>query len=408
MLSPINHALPDWLTLSGEYRIRPEGYEGGSYTPDNNQGYALSRLQVNLNARIAWFRVFAQMEDSRVLGNDAIPDAYPYQDAADLRQAFVEVGDLDAGRFGIRAGRQELNFGEQRILGSSNWSNDPRSFDAVRATARFGKLRVDAFSAAVVNAVEGHFDHSKAGEDLHGFYGTISKVLPGATIEPYFLWHLGGGLKTEEGAAARRSGKTIALRINRPAGAGFDYTAHVLRQFGTIGADTISAYAINLSAGYTMKDAPLKPRVFAEYAYASGDKNAHDGRSNTFDQIYPSNHGLYGIVDLFGWRNLRDAKTGVQVKPIRKLQLSGVTHALYLANSHDGLYTSAGVLVVRKADGSAGTHLGQEVEGAGSYALTKYLSAGAGYGHLFPGGFIEKATKGSSYSISYLVITYAF
>jgi len=408
VLSPVNHELPDWLHLSGEYRVRAEGYEGGSYQPGNNQGYLLSRLQLNLDAKISWFRVFAQMEDARPLGNDAIPNAYPYKDSADLRQAFLELGNMNSGHFSVRAGRQELNFGEQRILGSANWLNTPRTFDAVRAAVNYGKLRVDAFSASVVNPVDGTFDHHKAGEDLHGLYGTISKVLPGATIEPYFLWHLGGGFKTEEGSPARRDNKTVALRINRKAGNALDYTAHFLRQYGHIGSDTISAYAINLNAGYTIANAPLKPRLFVDYAYASGDKNARDGRSNTFDQIYPSNHGLYGIVDLFGWRNLRDTKAGVELRPAKRLQLTGVTHSLYLANAHDGLYNGAGNLVVRKADGSAGTHLGQELEGTGMYAFTSYLSAGAGFGHLFRGQFIKEATKGSSYNISYLVITYAF
>jgi hypothetical protein len=408
ILSPVNHEMPDWLRLSGEYRIRAEGYEGASYTPENNQGYLLSRLHLNMDLKVSWFRVFAQMEDARPLGNDAIPKASPYKDSADLHQAFVELGNMTSGRFSVRAGRQELIFGDQRVLGSANWLNTPRTFDAVRAAVNFGKIRVDAFSASVVNPVNGVFDHHKAGDDIHGLYGTISKVLPGATIEPYIFWRLARGLVTEEGTPGRRDTKTLAIRVSRKAGNGPDYTGHFLRQYGNIGADTVSAYAFNLAAGYTLKNAPLQPRVFVDWAYASGDKNARDGRNNTFDQLYPSGHGLYGIVDLFGWRNLSDVKTGVEIKPWKKTQLSAVTNSLYLANAHDGLYNGAGNLVVRKADGSAGTHIGQELEGTGSYAFTRFLSAGAGYGHLFPGHFIKSATKGSSYNISYLMITYAF
>jgi len=187
-----------------------------------------------------------------------------------------------------------------------------------------------------------------------------------------------------------------------------DYVAHVLRQFGTLGTDPIRAYAMNFELGYKWPNTFLKPRVFGDFAYASGDKNAKDGTINTYDQIYPSNHGLYGIVDLFGWRNLQDAKGGLELKPTKKLLVSTVEHNLYLANSHDGLYNGPGILVVRKADGSAGNHVGQELEGTGVYSITKSFSAGLGFGHLFPGEFIKKATKGSSYNISYLVLTYAF
>jgi hypothetical protein len=63
---------------------------------------------------------------------------------------------------------------------------------------------------------------------------------------------------------------------------------------------------------------------------------------------------------------------------------------------------------VRKADGSAGSHIGEELEGTGTLAVTKYLNAGIGYGHLFPGEFLKKATKGSPYNIAYMVFTYSF
>jgi hypothetical protein len=408
ILNPINQALPSWLHLSGEYRVRAEGYEGATYTPGNNQGYLLSRFQLNMDIRFPWIRLFAQTQDARVLGNDAIPDAYPYQDHFDLRQAFVEVGHSDNGHFGVRVGRQELNFGDQRILGSSNWLNTPRSFDAARADVNFGKVRIDAFSASVVNPVDQSFDHSKAGNDLHGLYGTISNILPGATIEPYLLWHLGGGLKTETGVPARRSTRTVAIRFARRAGNRIDYEAHLLRQFGTIGNNSVSAYAMNFELGYTWSKVVLKPRVYVDYAYASGDRNPHDGTINTFDQIYPSNHGLYGIVDLFGWQNLRDEKFGFEVKPAKKLMLSTVFHNDNLASARDALYNGAGAAVARNTAGTNGTHIGEEWETSGTYAVTQCLASGVGYGHLFPGEFVEKSTKGSSYNISYLFFTYSF
>jgi hypothetical protein len=407
-LTPVNRELPSWLRLSGEYRVRAEGYEGGSYTPANSQGYLLSRFQLNMDLRFSWFRVFAQTEDARVLGNDAIPAAFPYQDTFDLRQAFVELGNLEKGHFAVRAGRQELNFGDQRILGSANWLNIPRSFDAVRAAVNYGNLRVDAFSAAVVNPVEGTFDHSKAGNNLHGLYGTIAHVLPGASLEPYFLWHLGSGLKTEEGLAARRSTKTVAIRIARKPQDKVDYEAHLLRQFGSIGSDSVSAYAMNFDLGYTWSKSRLQPRIYADYAYASGDKNPLDGTINTFDQIYPSNHGLYGAVDLFGWQNLQDLKFGLALKATKKLTLSTAFHNLNLTNSRDALYNGVGNAVVRNTAGTDGRHIGAEWEGAGTFPFTKYLTSGIGYSHLFPGDFVKKATKGSSYNLSYLFLTYAF
>src|SRR5690606_39763271 len=53
---------------------------------------------------------------------------------ADLRLAYVELGDPENKTFGLRAGRQELVFGEMRLIGHLNWANTARSFDAVRGT----------------------------------------------------------------------------------------------------------------------------------------------------------------------------------------------------------------------------------------------------------------------------------
>jgi hypothetical protein len=251
-------------------------------------------------------------------------------------------------------------------------------------------------------------DHITPGNDLHGIYGTISKVLPGATIEPYALWHLAGGLKTEEGLAARRSTKTIALRIARKPQGQYDYELHLLRQFGSIGSDSVSAYATNFEAGWRWSSTILQPHLYADYAFASGDRSPKDGIINTFDQIYPSNHGLYGIVDLFGLQNLRDEKFGLELKPTRKLQVATVFHNLNLASATDALYNGVGAAVVRKTSGADGTHIGEEWEVTAGYPLTKNVTSGSGYGHLFPGEFLKEATKGSSYNISYLYFTYAF
>jgi hypothetical protein len=165
---------------------------------------------------------------------------------------------------------------------------------------------------------------------------------------------------------------------------------------------------MNFDLGYTWSKARLHPRIYADYAYASGDKNPFDGAINTFDQIYPSNHGLYGIIDLFGWQNLRDVKFGIELRPTKKLVVSTVFHNLNLANSRDALYNGSGNAVVRNASGAYGTHIGTEWEGTGTFPFTKYLTSGIGLGHLFPGDFVKKATKGSSYNISYLFLTYAF
>jgi hypothetical protein len=112
----------------------------------------------------------------------------------------------------LRAGRQDLNFGEQRLLGNFNWINVGRSFDAVRLTLKHNRYWLDAFAASVVIPTSTGFDRPWTGTNLHGLYGGIEKLPFGATIEPYILWRLAPRQVSESGPTATKDFGTIGFR----------------------------------------------------------------------------------------------------------------------------------------------------------------------------------------------------
>src|SRR5260370_19044046 len=131
----------------------------------------------------------------------------------DLRMAYLEVGDPQEKTFGLRAGRQELNFGDQRLVGSINYSNTARTFDAVRLTLRHGGYRVDAFASTVVQPIDGQFDRpfrTKA-DNFHGLYGGVEKLVPDAVIEPYVFWRLARNVAVESGKVGNPGFKTVGV-----------------------------------------------------------------------------------------------------------------------------------------------------------------------------------------------------
>ena len=157
------------MRFGGEYRLRVEGFGGGGFRQDNEDAYLLQRLRINMKLEPApWIKLAFQGQDSRAFWNDKIPNAPPYQDSMDLRLGYLELGDTEKRPVGLRVGRQELAFGEQRLIGHLNWTNTSRSFDAVRATLRHGRYRLDAFAASVVNARHGEFNKRTDGNNLHG------------------------------------------------------------------------------------------------------------------------------------------------------------------------------------------------------------------------------------------------
>ena len=224
MLSHVNRHLPAWLRFSGEYRMRVEGFDGGGFKPDTRDAYALNRVRLNMRvAPTYWMRFQFQAQDAQAFGKNAKPDSPPFEDTMDIRQAYVEFGRPEVPTFQLRVGRQELVFGEQRLIGHLNWTNTARSFDAARLTLQHSKYKVDLFAASVVNLKEGTANKSSGGNDIHGAYGSITKVVPNATIEPFAFWRLARGTKTETGLPGKTDRKVYGTRFLGKLPANFDY-----------------------------------------------------------------------------------------------------------------------------------------------------------------------------------------
>ena len=153
---------------------------------------------------------------------------------------------------------------------------------------------------------------------------------------------------------------------------------------------------------------PYSPRFVLEYNYASGDENPKDGRRGTFDPMYPTAHDKYGLADQVGWRNIHDFRTGTEFKPSKKWLVSSFFHDWWLASPTDALYATTGLPVARSASGTAGRHVGEEIDAQATYTFDKQLQVGGGFGHIFPGEFLRKTTQGNPYNFPYVMVGYAF
>lgn len=405
----LNKHLPGWLSVGGEYRARFEGFTGGAFQKGNHDLYWLNRFRLNLGIRPStWLKFQFQGQDAQVFGRNAKPDGPPFEDTFDLRVAYVEFGDSEKKPFSLRVGRQELAYGEQRLIGHVSWLNTARSFDAVRATFRHRGYRLDAFASSVVNVREGEFNRRSDGNNFHGLYGGIEKLVPRAVIEPYLLWRLAPRLRTELGTTGSLDFKTFGFRWNGQLPKQFDYGVEMAGQRGSLGSDRVSAWGGHWLLGYTLDRIKYKPRLIAEYNYASGDKNPGDGKRGTFDQLYPTPHDKTGLADQIGWRNIHHLRTGVELKPAPRWMATGSYHAFWLANRQDGLYGVNSALIARVADGSSGRFVGQEVDVQAIYHASKFTQVAGGYAYLFAGTFLKNATAGGSYGFPYVSVTYTF
>ncbi|MEJ7605244.1 MAG: alginate export family protein [Bryobacteraceae bacterium] len=396
----LNAQLPGWLRFSGEYRARLEAVGGGNYREGNDDAYLLNRIRLNLRIQpTPWMKFTFQGQDARVFAKTLKPYGPPFQDRVDLRMAFVELGDSEKGSFALRGGRQELAFGEQRLVGHLNWLNTARTFDAVRATFRHNGYRLDAFAASVVNLRDGEFNRRQDGNNFHGLYGGIEKLVPNAVIEPYAFWRVGPG---------RLNFKTYGVRFAGKLPGNLDYGTEMAVQEGGFGSDEIGAWAGHYRLGYTLAKLRYKPRLISEYNYATGDKSPSDRKRGTFDILYPTPHDKYGLANQVGWKNIHHLRFGPELKLSSKVTITSNYHSWWLASATDGVYSATGNLIARVVSGTAGRHVGQEFDGQVFYTATRQLGLAAGFAHIFPGQFLKAATSGASYNYPYVMLGYAF
>ena len=403
-----NELMPPWLRVRGELRERIEGFEGSNFVDGRDDAYALTRFRFNLAVTASKNLAFqVNLQDARVADKEVGPTTAPFRGPFDLRTGFADIGDAKAS-VGFRLGRQELSFGEQRLLGPLPWVNTGRSWDAARVILRSPLFQVDVFGASLVRSLPDEFDKSGNGNRLAGAYATSTRLLPRATVEPYVFWRRDVNLRSELGAIGTLSQTTLGARIVGLLPATLDYGVEMALQRGGLDRDSISAWA-----GHWQLRSSLSlwaaPRLTSEYNFATGDETPADGKRETFDQLYPTGHDKLGLADQIGWRNIHHIREGVEITPIKATPISVNYHSWWLASRTDGLYAASGALLVpRVAAGATSTHVGQEIDVQVSRAITPQLQLAAGYAHIHSGAFLREATPGASYSYPYLMATYVF
>jgi hypothetical protein len=209
------------------------------------------------------------------------------------------------------------------------------------------------------------------------------------------------------GPVANLNETTVGARVAGRLPARLDYGVEMARQLGSLGPDSIAAWAGHWQIRESLPGA-LAVKLVSEYNHASGDSNAIDGSRGTFDQLYPTGHDKLGLSDQVGWRNIHHIREGVEFTPIKATPVTVNYHSWWLAESTDGLYSASGALVARVPAGALNSHVGQELDLLVARALTPQLQLQAGYAHIFTGGFLKQATPGASYSYPFLMLTYVF
>ena len=186
----------------------------------------------------------------------------------------------------------------------------------------------------------------------------------------------------------------------------FDYDVEAAYQFGTLGAANIGAHMVASELGYTFFDAAGSPCLHAGFDYASGDDGPADN-AGTFSHLFPLGHAYFGHIDGVARQNIIDFSAGVTVKPAKRLTVAVTEHNFQRASKSDALY-NAGAGVMRASVPGAPAGVGSEVDLMVKHKLERHTVVGGGFGHFFPGEFLEATGPGNDVNFAYMFLQYMF
>ena len=410
-LQPLEwNALPAWITLNAELRGRFEGQTSFSYTQNGDRLYILTRAYGGIELRPTHFATaYLQLIDTHALGLPVHAVQTNQRDVFDLRQGWLNLHGT-AGKLPVQliAGRQELKFGSERIIGISDWTNNSRSWDGFYLRLG-GSNHVDLFSTSVVTVHASSLDKHGAGLTFHGVYATLPKVIPHVSIAPYVLFHDVRAVTGPDGLKGNQVETTFGAEVDGRLPAHFSYEGNASLQRGSYADASIHAGQAFVKVYHLSPGLPLKPRIGGEFDYATGDDHTHANRFGTYDQQYPSNHNAFGNVDLFGYQNIRQERVNLDLGPSPNFSILVQGCFLNLAQTRDDLYASGATVAVKApAEGFGSSQIGSEFDVSAKYVYHSYLVANFGVGHLFPGAALLQTGKGPAETLGYLSLTYRF
>jgi len=271
---------------------------------------------------------------------------------------------------------------------------------------------VELLWLAPVKIRVGEFNRPVLGERVWGTYNSFPHLMREKLVEFYFLRHeqnRPAGFAGGSAAAGtdRRRIDTFGGRLTGRLPEGLRYSLEGALQAGKDGAAThrAAAWFSALSRRWMLSGKPLD--VAAEYKFATGTKDPRNtAKVGAFDVLFPSTHDKFGHMDLFGWRNIHAARSQATFALKAPLTLNLMYDSWWLASERDALYSAAGRAIARSPAGTAGRHVGQELDFFGTYRYRRF-TFGAGYGHMFKGAFVKSTTPGVPPTFVYLFHTYS-
>jgi len=410
--------LPDWLQISGEHRTRYETIDeqfrlktNGEIAKGGDQALVFRTL-IQAKVDLGYFRVGAEMEDSRIMFADSGTASSSTRlttsiaNALELLQAYIEIPIdhlLSANSQSVlRLGRVTMDIGSRRFVARNRYRNTINSFIGIdwqwtakeRKFRAFYTLPIQRLNLGNIAGNQQKFDREDAEVRFWGvyysqpFFSTLDKAA-------VFLFGLNEN-DTKGRSTKNRNLYTFGMQFWRsPKKSQFDYQFEMAYQLGKSRRSKTAtqdlnhwAYFYHAELGYRF-DLPWSPRLLVQYDYASGDDDPNDGENNRFDTLYGARRFDFGptsTLGAFARANLNSPALRLHFKPYQQTAAMIVLRGFWLASTADA-WTGAGIT-------GNDSYIGTQIEARVRWdILPKNIRLETGIAHIFAGDLMKGAGK---------------
>ncbi|MCC7229800.1 MAG: alginate export family protein [Fimbriimonadaceae bacterium] len=276
-----------------------------------------------------------------------------------------------SGDWTTSLGRQKINIGQQRLIGSFEWNNVGRTYDGLRIQNKNWDFFAGRIGLAFPLPAEAR---------VAGIVHMDPKI--GNTMLVF---------KHDEGTTGKVDIQTLDHSFARSFGA-LAFEAEGALQVGkNLGKDQ-RAWALHTKIVSNQKS--FKP--YLEFNAASGGSDSSENRA--FDNLYPTNHGKFGIADMCGWKNIEHLAVGTDYSVNKNLNLKVSWNHFRLQDAGDAWYGASGApnshggVPFKDPTGASGRELGSEFDFDATYTFSKNWSVSSGLAIFNPGGYVQNLT----------------
>jgi hypothetical protein len=405
-----------FVTLGGDLREQYEFIQNDNFGLGsvNSHGYWLQRLMPYSDWHFGpFFRVFVQLKSSEEEGRAPGPRPTDRK-RLDLNQAFLDfsyprtVLPGDQAYMTLRLGRQEIDFGDERLLAVREGPNVRQSFDGARLILNSSNGRVDLFGLRLDRDETGYFDDSPrfSQETVWGLYSTFplttkstAATLNNIHLDLFYIGFQQGGAQYNQGIG-NEFRNSIGGRLWRAHHVnGLDFNLFGVYQFGSFSGKQLNAFSAAIDAGYKFFNLPWAPRIAGSLQVSSGGPSPHGSKLETFNPMFPAGYYYGGpLNEQIGPKNAIIPQAEVDLHPTATLGITLKALFVWREDIADGLYDTPGFLIL---PGSVNSHryVGASPQVLMTQQLGRHLSVSLNYYHFYRGGFLtsEPETKEVDY-----------